>query len=191
MRVAFLMLLVLVGCSTPTSPTVHGIANFAAVDADLGIYRGGQPAAAGWVYLNSIGVSNVVKLNLREEGADPPVDGTFTFVPISPAEQLLGVSRLKLDLAVAGIGPGTYIHCEHGQDRTGLIVACWRVNVQHWTKAAAEQEMLAHGFHKSLLGLWEFWKGFASRSLSRLTAAVNRIRSRCRCGAGVNSSQAV
>lgn len=176
MRLALPILLALVGCSTPNSTTVHGIPNFAVVSADLGIYRGGQPDPAGWTYLNSIGVTNVVKLNTREEGSDPPVDGTFTFVPISDAEQMLGVSALKIALAVDGIGSGTYVHCEHGQDRTGLIVACWRVKVQHWTKASAQEEMLAHGFHKSLLGLWEFWKGFASRSLNRLTTAVNRIR---------------
>lgn len=52
----------------------------------------------------------------------------------------------------------TYVHCERGQDRTGLIVGVYRVKVEHWTKADAYQEMLKHGFHPILRGLCWSWQ---------------------------------
>ncbi len=82
-------------------------------------------------------------------------------VPIPTEEQLLGpVHPEQIREATAAIRPGTFVHCEHGQDRTGLIVAIHRVQADGWTKADAEGEMLAHGFHKQLHGLWEYWESF-------------------------------
>ncbi len=38
-----------------------------------------------------------------------------------------------------------FVHCEHGADRTGLIVALYRVFMQGWPKDKAYQEMLDRG----------------------------------------------
>jgi hypothetical protein len=38
-----------------------------------------------------------------------------------------------------------YIHCEHGEDRTGLIVALYRVFYEGWTAEDAHDEMMAMG----------------------------------------------
>lgn len=38
-----------------------------------------------------------------------------------------------------------YVHCEHGIDRTGLIVALYRIKIQRWTVAQAYTEMEANG----------------------------------------------
>jgi len=51
-------------------------------------------------------------------------------------------------------GLGTFVHCEHGEDRTGLAVGAYRIKVEHWTKPAAYQEMEAPGFHPLLRGLY-------------------------------------
>lgn len=136
-----------------------GIPNFAQVD--YGIYRGGQPTREGWVQLALMGVTNVVKLNSDFEGRDDFAEGLFMTIqkfPISLQEQLFyEYDKEKIWSAVDAIGPNTYIHCQHGQDRTGMVVACWRVN-NGARKADAEKEMLALGFHKSLFGLWHFWE---------------------------------
>lgn len=152
-----LLLVLLTGCVK----SQHGIPNFAQVDA--GIWRGGQPTDAGWIYLKSLGVSNDVKLNLEEPGDktavlmgiklyDAPMDFTHQ----------LGIRPIPKDffedLLVALPAGGTFIHCEKGQDRTGLFVAIWRHRWDGWSKADAEKEMLAHGFHKELHGLWECWE---------------------------------
>lgn len=41
-----------------------------------------------------------------------------------------------------------YIHCLHGQDRTGIVCAAYRVKVQNWKVDDAINEMYSMGFHK-------------------------------------------
>lgn len=47
-----------------------------------------------------------------------------------------------------------YLHCESGVDRTGYMVAKFRVEVQRWHKGEAGQEMIRMGMHP-----WLFWWG--------------------------------
>lgn len=183
---------VLVGCSTdqPASNIPNNIVNFAVVNAKKAIYRGGQPDTNGFAYLKSIGVSNIVKLNLEPEGpgwkdsdwamaqggvmtegvAQARVTDftgfTVSYLPITLEQQLLGpvpwVAHAARQMQAM---PGTFVHCEHGQDRTGLVVACYRVKAMGWTKADAEKEMLEHGFHKELHGLHEYWENFPNQDI--------------------------
>jgi hypothetical protein len=152
-------------CSCASLKETHGVPNFDRVEAE--VYRGGQPTHEGWLYLKSLGVTNVVKLNRESEGSDAEAETlgmTIHRFPISYQQQILGrVSSNIVWHAVQYITPHTFIHCEHGQDRTGLVVACDRV-AKNTAKDAAEQEMLRHGFHKSLRGLWTFWEHQVPRS---------------------------
>ena len=154
--------LLFIGCST--APLTHGIPNFAQVDYTIA--RGGQPTIEGWVWLASQGYTNVIKLNTDEEGSDAAAEAigmTVQRFPISLTDQIFYLKHRDLIWgAVDAIKPHTYIHCEHGQDRTGLVVAVWRVDSIGYDAniiAMAQNEMLAHGFHKSLFGLWNFWEG--------------------------------
>jgi protein tyrosine/serine phosphatase len=58
-------------------------------------------------------------------------------------------------MAVRAITWNTLIHCVHGNDRTGLLVALWRLS-QGWSKADAQAEMWANGFsgEPGLLAYW-------------------------------------
>lgn len=177
----FTLALAVCGCSD--HPTVHGIPNFAPVDSTNHIYRGAQPAGAeGWTYLKSLGVTNVVKLNLKSEGSDDFAEKLGMRVCYRPItiEQQVGLpgSRLSnefIDGTLAFIVPGTFFHCgsdartrskldtdlnsQGGQDRTGLICACYRVRKQGWKKLDAQKEMESFGFHKKILhGLSDFWE---------------------------------
>jgi protein tyrosine/serine phosphatase len=51
-----------------------------------------------------------------------------------------------------------YVHCKHGQDRTGLVVGLERVLNEKWAPAAAHAEMVRLGFHTSFLGLNEYFE---------------------------------
>lgn len=152
-------LLTLIGCTSVPSFTSHGILNLRVVDPSMAIYRGGQPNSKGFAYLKSIGVTNIVKLNLENNGDKDAKDlgMTVVYVPIPIDEQLIHVSKDQIDKAVGSITPGTYIHCEHGQDRTGLVVAAYRISTGT-SKKDAEKEMLSNGFHKVLHGLWDYFE---------------------------------
>lgn len=151
--------LIVTGCaSMHMKPTVHGIDNFGEVAP--GIYRGGQPNADGWYFLKTLGVTNVVKLNTDEEGADPDKAFNVQRFPITLVQQLdLPGATLERTVngAVNAIQPGTFIHCRRGQDRTGVVVGEYRRRVCGWSKADARKEMIDYGFHPELIGLELFW----------------------------------
>src|SRR5690606_31307602 len=39
------------------------------------------------------------------------------------------------------------VHCAHGSDRTGIVIALYRILFQNWTKEAAINEMQQGGYH--------------------------------------------
>ena len=51
-------------------------------------------------------------------------------------------------------GVKTYIHCLHGKDRTGYVVAAYRMLVHGWLYKYAKGEMLHHGFHLFPYACW-------------------------------------
>jgi tyrosine-protein phosphatase SIW14 len=161
-----LSLFLLCGCAVPGF-NPQGIPNFATVAP--GIYRGGQPIyEESWLYLSSLGVSNVLKLNLEKEANDDAAQRhgmTVHYTGISMEQQLFPMPLFQrpvpeLHDVLTQIKPGTFVHCAHGQDRTGLAIACYRLQEQGWTRIEAQHEMLDNGFHRELRGLWHYWKHF-------------------------------
>lgn len=130
-------------------------------EVEPGVYRGGQPTAAGWTWLAAHGVRVSVKLNYEPEGAPP---GIRVVVASMPPETLRDMearpkdATVKLALDTMLAGGGIYVHCDHGQDRTGLLVGLYRVAHDHWTRSAAWREMLRDGYHVELLGLDDVWE---------------------------------
>lgn len=156
-RFAFLVLLGLVaGCATQ-QPARFGVPNWGIVDRDQHIVRGGQPDAFGWQWLVSHGITNDVKLNTGKDPATPGM--TVKAFPITTWQQIFGGKKLRAQLNAAekAIGPGTFLHCTHGKNRTGTVVGYYRVN-HDWPRAVAEREMLRYGWGDSLPGLKAAWK---------------------------------
>ena len=158
--VAMVCVALLTCCGRAAGGEDHGIPNFAQVSP--GIWRGGQPNAEGWQYLKSLGVKWDVKLNTDKEASDSAAKTNgiqVISIPITLKQQILGRPTAKmLGAAVDAIkSEGTYVHCEHGQDRTGLVIGAYRVRVQRWSKSEAYKEMKAHGFHPLLHGLYSSW----------------------------------
>lgn len=152
--------------TTQPGPTdVKGVPNFKSVtNGSTVFYRSGQPRTPDqWLAIRSLGVSNVIKLNEQDESPDAlPPGMVLRYYPVDTMQQLVdGPDPAKMREAMGYIGPGTLVHCEHGQDRTGVLVYIYRVSVQHWSPEAARLEMMTNGFHSALGGLDRFvrnWK---------------------------------
>jgi hypothetical protein len=175
----FGVFLTLSGCLNPIQKNDAGntIPNFHSVVP--GIARGGQPASdEDWQWLVAHGYSNVVKLNEGSEGEDTGairVGMTVRAHPISLEQQLLfGPNHADFQQAILDITPGTFIHCGSdsrtkewlvvrddgeagGNDRTGLLVGEYRVQVCGWSKIDAYVEMKKLGYHPELIGLESYW----------------------------------
>lgn len=51
-------------------------------------------------------------------------------------------------------GEVVLVHCAHGVDRTGIVIALYRIDIQGWEKEAAIKEMLDMGFHTTPYEGW-------------------------------------
>jgi protein tyrosine/serine phosphatase len=56
------------------------------------------------------------------------------------------ISALKLIRAAQAKGP-VLVHCQHGADRTGVVIAMYRIIYQGWSKQQALDEMENGGFN--------------------------------------------
>lgn len=150
------------------------LANFRKVR--VGLYRGGHPDAAGLEYLQKLGVKRIVNLEVSDFIEAFPwdiskeLDGaqarglTELRYPMSAFEPAVSgefdrhMDEIMAILATASASDGIYVHCKHGQDRTGLVLGLERVVVEHWAPQAAHDEMLKIGFHPYFLGLNHYFE---------------------------------
>lgn len=157
----FVLSLLFGGCATEAAdPPGKPVPNLSEVAP--GIWRGAQPRTLeAWLYLRRLGLTNDIKLNTGDESSDrAAVSAGFRlyYFPIDTMEQLVeGPDPGMMKEVVDHMQPGTFVHCEHGQDRTGLAVGLFRLK-QGTNAAAAWQEMTNHGYHPALMGLTRFWK---------------------------------
>lgn len=147
-------------------PAQHGILNFGKVCDHL--YRGAQPDHASVARLKELGVKTIIDLRIgREvragEAADAATNGIlYTNVPFRglSAPSAEKINRL-LDLIDASPGP-VFIHCEHGCDRTGTVIACYRMRHDHWSYAESMQEANIYGISPLEIEMRKFIKNYAA-----------------------------
>jgi protein tyrosine phosphatase (PTP) superfamily phosphohydrolase (DUF442 family) len=127
-----------------------GISNFGRVNDRL--WRGAQPDTIGFETLRARGVDIVVSFTLAgpaQQDERQEVEGLgmrWVGIPWS-AESLPAPDQVATFLRVVRENPARriFLHCKHGADRTGVMVALYRLTFDHWTTDAALSEMEA--FH--------------------------------------------
>lgn len=118
------------------------------------VSRGQRPDAAKLAVLAASGHHATINLCAEVDGGDAPtivaagLGGVLTtrHFPVtdmeSPTvEQLAEILDL---LSVPGAAP-TYVHCEAGKGRTGVVIACYRMAVMGWDAADALVEAANFG----------------------------------------------
>ena len=134
---------------------LDGVSNAGKVSETL--FRGAQPSAQGLAELKKLGVTTIVDLrgnsgpvaweraqaeslgirfvNIPVRGWSPPADAQVAqflkFVQQDPTQKI-------------------FVHCYYGEDRTGVMVATYRIAQQNWTPEQAVAEMNSFGFHYHL-----------------------------------------
>lgn len=134
---------------------VEGLPNLGKVNERL--YRGGQPKDQGYAKLKELGVEIVV--NLRNE--DDKIDGErgqvealgmrYVSIPWSgfrnpdnrQVAEFLSLLRAHPEKKV-------FVHCRRGAERTGVMLAAYRITEQDWTPEQALGEMEKFKFR----GFW-------------------------------------
>ena len=126
------------------------------------LYRGAQPTAEGFRQLEKMGIKTVVDLRSFHSDRDE-MKGTdlayehITMRPWHPEDKdLVRFLKIVNDPTRTPV----FVHCQHGADRTGTMVAIYRVAVEGWTKDGAVEEMTkgGYGFHSTWKNLVEYLK---------------------------------
>lgn len=116
------------------------VENFYRVSDEL--YRSGQPSADQMKELERFGIKTV--LNLRQYNSDDKeAKGTAPqlFHVKMNAGRIYDKDVIEALTIIRDAPKPVLIHCWHGSDRTGVIVAMYRIVFQNWTKEAAIAEL--------------------------------------------------
>lgn len=139
---------------------IPGIPNFAKVSDEL--YRGGQPTREGFRQLRRMGIKTVV--NLRETGTDRlGLRGTgmrYVHLRVNPNKPTDEEVAAFLKVLEEGENLPVFVHCKMGADRTGTLVAIYRVMYQGWPMEEAVKEFPRFGFHDVWAGLLDYLDQF-------------------------------
>ena len=132
-----------------------------AAEVAPGILRGGAPDAQGVEWLRARGVRTVVNLRHyhgESEGELVRAAGMrYEWIPLesTDAPEDAQVDRFLAIVSDPASHP-VYVHCLHGVDRTGAMIAAYRIRQQGWTNHDALAEMEHFGAHGILHDLRHF-----------------------------------
>ncbi|MDF0718252.1 dual specificity protein phosphatase family protein [Muricauda sp. 334s03] len=132
-----------------------------------GLYRSEQPSRKGFLELDAIGVKSVLNLrrgkndNKKATGLDLDLQQLKLKAKEMDKDDLIHA----LDIINTSEKP-VLVHCWHGSDRTGAIVAAYRIVFENWSKEDAIAE-----FRQPEFGYHENWYGNLIELLNNLNVA--------------------
>jgi tyrosine-protein phosphatase SIW14 len=130
-------------------PPQH-VRNFGEVNANL--LRGGMPTDAALRELQAFGVKMI--LDLRQDGpasqhekdVAEQLGMRYEHLPLhsvsAPTEAEI---KQALTLLLSQASGKIYVHCLRGKDRTGTVVACYRIQHDGWNSRHAIAEAKSYG----------------------------------------------
>ena len=130
------------------------------------VIRGGQPTDEGWASLAGLGVKTVIDLRREsehstdaEKQAVEAAGMRYLSVPmngiVAPEEE--DVAKV---LAVLNSNQPVFVHCKEGKDRTGTVIACYRMGHDGWQSRAALEEAESHGMHWFEVGMKQYIRNY-------------------------------
>ena len=138
---------------------IAGVENLHRVDE--GLYRAGQPTQEGFKNLYDYGIRVVLSLRSNHDDRDLAGDTKLELLRVPMAAWFIRdqdiIAALRI-LRSRDPKKPLLVHCWHGADRTGAVIAAYRIVCQNWTAPDAIREMQEGGFgHHSLFQNISTW----------------------------------
>lgn len=148
--------------------TYEELPNFHEVNAQL--YRGAQPKKGGIKRLAQLGVKTIVSFRegatqAHSEETEARAAGLGYFnIPLREWSRPTDaqVERVLAVLNNAENQP-VFVHCRLGADRTGLVVAIYRITHDGWTSERARAEAKQYGMHPWELAMKHYIRDYSKR----------------------------
>ncbi len=139
-----------------TPPVGRDVPNFYKVNENL--YRGGQPNEAGFAELKRLGIKTVIDLRDNDDKASKEsalvekAGMRFINLPLDNWARP-GIADIEKILAAVNSAANqpVFIHCKRGSDRTGTVIAVYRMTHDGWDAKRAGDEAEKFG-----IGWWQF-----------------------------------
>lgn len=124
----------------------RGLKDFGQVTPTL--YRGGQPSAEGFQTLATMGVRIIVDTgrSKRDEALVKKLGMRYVSLPWYCPFPKDKVFDRFVELIRENPGQKIFVHCRLGDDRTGMMIAAYRMAEDGWTAKQAMQEMHEFGY---------------------------------------------
>jgi tyrosine-protein phosphatase SIW14 len=146
-------------------PASCGITNFGRVNERL--YRGAQPDEVGMGSLNQLGIKSIINLRMTNDVVGAEVEQArkysivYTNIPLAGFGRPTDAQMHQVLTLIDTLPSPVYIHCQHGCDRTGTVIACYRMKHDSWSSDAALQEARRYGLSFFERGMREYIVDFA------------------------------
>lgn len=142
------------------------------------LFRGAQPKEQGFDTLRRLGVRTVVNVRPGHEEAVHCLRSGLRYIEIPMRAwrfEEQDVVRFLEIVSSAGHEP-VFVHCRRGADRTGMLVAVYRVVVEGWSRESALEEMTRgpYGYNRMWKKLVRFVKNMDVDRLRRAAGLDGR-----------------
>ena len=135
-----------------------------------GLYRSAQPSAEAFKELEKFGIVTVI--NLREKHSDAPLiqNTGLRLIEVPTNTWEMGDNEVIAVLNLIKNEPRPIlVHCRHGADRTGLMMAVYRIIFEGWTREAALEELRdgGYGYHRIWTNIPKYIERFDRDKIER------------------------
>ncbi|MGH9968251.1 MAG: fused DSP-PTPase phosphatase/NAD kinase-like protein [Pyrinomonadaceae bacterium] len=149
-------------------PRRKELPNFHKVNEKL--YRGAQPKEGGLKVLREMGIRTIVNLrdddSRAEEARADAIKAGFRYYNI-PLGRWGRPQDKEIEQALSAIQnpehQPVFVHCAHGADRTGVVVAVYRMTHDGWTSEQAKAEAKRYGLKPWQFGMKDYISDFYKR----------------------------
>jgi tyrosine-protein phosphatase SIW14 len=166
--------------TTANTPiTTDEVPNFHQVNERL--YRGGQPTPGSLKRLAELGIKTVINIRTGEEKVETEEEEAraaglqYFSLPLKQLrrpkeEQMARIMAVINDPANQPV----FVHCRRGSDRTGTVIASYRIMNDGWTAKRAQKEADKLGMRWWEFGMKDYLRDLEKKQAKNVAANVSK-----------------
>ena len=146
------------------------IENFYQIDDEF--FRSGNPSPEAFGELETLGIMEVINLQTYHNDKDEAEGSAVKLLRVKMnAHNIKEDDVIEVLRLIKNRSGKILVHCKHGSDRTGLIVAMYRIVFQEWSKEDATDELIngGYGHHRIFRNIPKF---IEKTDIQRIKTAV-------------------